>query len=1598
MIVRKFDATSSGVYMLAASPSGGLYNAVDITAQLGASGILGSGNNLLPYSFLYTGDFNGDGKTDLLLVVPYAQVQTDPQYHAYLLTAAATSNGYTFFNPPVEVTASTGLTPYQWGTGRIIIADFDGDGRDDLLFPDINNADTAGPNATLYWAEVATMNASTGTFNRATTITAQAAMAQGDWQLSHFTTLDLNGDGRHELLALVQTNAGPQQRAVLFEPPLVGSGIQLFDNGVDVTNDWGMSAAIWQCANPIPGDFNGDGKTDLLIQQSASCYATGTNQPTYLLYANGNETAPSFATTVAFANKIDVTTITGMDDDKWRNATIFTGDFDGDGKTDLLLRRELNPQVSGNDTLMLRSTGNGFGIPLAVTTMYGMTWDKWTDVIRIGDFNGTGIDDIFVQADTASGSPARPLIMATANPGNVITGVANGYGATTVVTYVPSTNWVNTNNPPLMQTVTSVTTADGRTGDPTQVADYDYAGAAWDPVERRALGFRYVQAKYPNDPTNAYEQTYFYQGAAYESGEVQEHYLLGLGGVTDTHTVRTLTSSSIAPWVSNLTEQDDTGCDSGANCKTVGKTYAYDPYGDVKVLTELGDTAVSGDERATVTEYATIGNRVNVPEDVAVRQGSSAGAVLKETKYANFNDGEPQIIQFWVNGTTPHWVTTYATYDAYGNKASDTDALGHITSTGWATLYGRLPTSRTDALNRITTLNPNMPCSGEASMFDPNGGSTHWTYDGLCRKLTESRPDGGTTTWSYNEFGYASQNVGTEIRDTQGDNQTTTSYFDGLGREYENENNAGDVVLTTYDPRGLVASVSAPGAGTGGPVTNYTYDARRRLTATSFPGGTRQSSVYTGWTTTTTDEAGKLRTLTHDAYNQIRQVNESVSSTKPCVNGATAYLTTINYDLLGHQLGYTDACGDTSVTTFDSLGRVVTRKDPDMGSWSYKYDDGNRLLTQTDAKAQVITSTYDALNRLLGTTNNKDASSTSFTYDLSPHFPLGRLTTATSVSAGGYAVSTAYDYDVVGHAISEAMTIGTRSYTSASTFDGMGHVRTMTYPNVEKLTYGYDTRGMQDSLVSTLFKTPLVSSATYDPRRNPVTRSLGNHVAESYSYDPNRFWLTGVAASHGTTSVHDVSLPRDPRGLVEKRTNALDPTDNWSYTYDGVRRLTDAKNTGKAAWSEAFTFDPINRVITSSKLGTYSYPAVGSSPADAPTSIVLGKATTSNTYDPNGNLLTSGSNSFTYDVNNRPTVVNGQSTGYDGGGTRVFQGPIDFVGGDNYEFDNSVGVPTRYYYFNGERIASALGSAQTFYLGDQLNSATTLTDGTGNVLSRQVLSPFGRRLEASTDPIALGGVRLDTTGLYTMGAREMHPNLGVFITPDPSGAPDAEKPQTLNRYAYANNSPTNLVDLTGFDAQSPEDSEEDIAAQKRLNPEHRTTAADYVGTEDHDARTRYIGSVMVSWGIPGASTAFYDPDNSEFAQNARHMSDPTEGLTMAFTDKTVVHVSKEAFYQPFQDFGSALWHEGVHVLQYLRYQKAGLANSNVLFHINEVEAYDRQMSPEDPFFAHMTKEGMEGFTGQRDAEYNLVRLYSAKNAKLMDTRQFDCSKAQCDLP
>lgn len=1408
LLIRKYSANNTVVnaYIKLANSTGGFSSPIDISSKAGTQSL--DGGPGWRYAIIHTGDFNGDGRTDVLLRVPYASLQTWPvRYSARLLIANAGGG----FDNYTDATNLTNIGPEFWASRRVLTGDFNGDGKTDLLFPDLDSSQKQQTTDPVYWSALALADGSSSYgsgFSEATTLTEFTGMKQSDWKPSELTIADLNGDGLSDVIAQVpetysvvngNTTVYPNRAVVM----MAKVGYSFFSTVKDITNSFGLSKQVWNCANLVPGDFNGDGKIDLLAQRRIGC-VDSPKPGHYLLFGSASLGATGGFGDVAFVRAINVTTLYGMTDQRWGDSSLITGDFNGDSRTDLLVKG-----AHAAPSYLLSANGIGFEPALDISNRFGMTQNTWGFASRFGDFDGDGDDDILLHIDDDDSSVMAPaMLRASDTQANVITAVSNGLGATTSVTYVPSVNWPDNDSPVRAPTVQAITIADGRGGSTT--TQYQYSGNAWDRLERRHLGFEWVKAI---GPAGDIEETYFYQGPEFRAGEMEEYYLKNSSGGLMAARSRVLSGSSSAPWVRNLVHEDNDECNGDSVCKTTRTTYTHDRYGNVKSMAELGDTTVSGDERYSSYSYASGSPYLeNLLSEKKVYAGNSANGQLLQHERYYYNDnllgaaasGDLTKTEAWLDNTGAFVVTT-ATYDNYGNQTSVTDANNNTSSTEWATPYGRFPSLTRNALNQETKLTWDLVCGVQLTSTDPNQAVTSWVSDKLCRKQVENRPDGGKTVWSYDSFGTSSQRVTETVYSSSTAFTSRASYFDGLGRETRSISNGTDYVDSTYDSRGLLATISAPRL-TSEPakLTRFQYDALRRLTLKTFPDTSTQKFHHGDGFTTTCDELGNPRTQYRDAYGQVVKVREYLGkacSLQPAATvGVDAFDTVIRYDLLGRRTGHTNAAGHVSTSAFDSLGRLKSKSDPDLGTWSYTYDLGGRLQTQTDAKGQTLKFEYDKLNRVTYKLTASGQELAWYRYDEAGHgFGIGGRTSMTDGSG-----ATRFEYDTMGRVTKEERTtfpeqLGADCITTTilRSYDWTGKVKTLTYPTGEVLTHGYDTVGRLVSLTSST-RGALVTTASYDARGSLMARTLGNGVIETLDYDPNRFWFTGTAAERAGTTLQDIVFVRNLRGEVKTRSNLLQSSDNWSYVYDDLRRLKTATNTGNAAWNESFSYDAIGRLTHSSTLGSYSYASSGA-PAHAPQQIGAGGLFS---YDNNGNLLSGNSMNLAYNVENKPVLVNGLSMAYDGDGVRTRLGGIEFHG-DIYEYERSNGKKTSHYYFNGQRLARSEGMGTVYYHGDHLNSAATLTDTNGNLLSRQVLSPYGRRLSGLNDPIGLAGQRLDATGLYHMGAREMSGVLGLFVTPDPSGAPDPTRPQTLNRFAYANNNPTNLIDPTGFSAQEP---------------------------------------------------------------------------------------------------------------------------------------------------------------------------------------------------
>ncbi|WTO67646.1 RHS repeat-associated core domain-containing protein [Streptomyces sp. NBC_00209] len=142
------------------------------------------------------------------------------------------------------------------------------------------------------------------------------------------------------------------------------------------------------------------------------------------------------------------------------------------------------------------------------------------------------------------------------------------------------------------------------------------------------------------------------------------------------------------------------------------------------------------------------------------------------------------------------------------------------------------------------------------------------------------------------------------------------------------------------------------------------------------------------------------------------------------------------------------------------------------------------------------------------------------------------------------------------------------------------------------------------------------------------------------------------------------------------------------------------------------------------------------------------------------------------------------------------------MGGQELNYDTVTKKFTaQRYYPAGDATAVRTESGLSWMVDDHHGTASMTVDATTQAVTRRYTKPFGESRGATPsawpdDKGFLGKPSDVDTGLTHVGAREYDPASGRFLSVDPVLAP--EDHESLNGYAYANNTPVTLSDPTGL--------------------------------------------------------------------------------------------------------------------------------------------------------------------------------------------------------
>lgn len=1154
--------------------------------------------------------------------------------------------------------------------------------------------------------------------------------------------IDCNGDRRDDL---VRINATSRVVAYLARADgTFASGIETdLANGF---NDWGRI---------LTGDFNGDGLTDLLKLESLSARA-------YVHFSLGSG---------AFGEGVK-TDLGDLGGSAIHAGYILIADVDKDGSQDILRHYWNSTAVD-----CYRSNADGtFGRPVTTAPTAG---DLFQGYVTAANIDGNGGADLirrdrFGKIYTYASDPHVPDLLTQAD---------NGTGATFAFSYRSSAAYDNLYLPFNLETLAAVSVDDGNGVVTTR--EFSYADGYYDPEDAEFRGFSLIEQTLPDHTT---EETLFHQDDFLRGRERQ---------VEHKDPADKVLSRTSLTWSAD----NQYGAARFVKLRTNRVEHFYSPsvvvqddYGYSDTQGNVVSRLRSGTSAEAVT--TTYGYRNcgfwNWRLDRETLAGSTSGLV-RDTFFDYDSRGNKIVEERWNNeGGNPK---TRWSYDAYGNPAAKTDAMGYTTAYEYETATYAYPAKvilpATGGVGHVWQAPAFDYRVGKAkTLEDENGNQTRYAYDSIGRLLQADFPDGGQRVYTYKDDTFPTY-VKAAVQTGTGPPIVSYDYFDGLRRRIRTvsygENGRPAYTKSFYDTLGRNYRQEGPCLTlTGGsPWEETTYDFWSRPVTVKRPDGAygvvTTTHAHSGLTVTITDPDAASKTTIKDYLDRIVQVVEH--SDRGDISTAFAY------NAAGDLLTITNHAGVSTRFDCDSLGKIRGMSDPDMGSWGYTYDANGNLKTQTDGKLQTIVLDYDPLSRVTARRYSTPDPPVTYAYD-NPSVAngAGRLHSVANTRV----TVTADEYDEMGRPLSVSKTFSgnATAYTTRSDYDLAGNLVAMTYPVDDyRVNYGYHPGTRLLQRVRGMDGIEFAEFEDYSPDGKLGYIYQGNGTATTFSYDPKSTRLSAIRiqapnVEPGSDIFHK-TYRYSPAGDIKEITDQLKSVTRY-YGYDKLHRLISETS------SDAALVHP-SRVVRL----TYDYQGAG--PFHAPKRIEARGRTHEIQYDANGNLVDGPALAdpqnvhhrlISYTTDNMPSRID--QTGarcpespagsvcpekveflYDGKNKRAVKssaaGTTYYVG-SHFEVVN--GVPTRYIFAGDVRLAKVTSSGVLHFHKDHLTSTAAVSNAVGEKIESADYIPFGQERNHSGQRVThykYTDQELDPeTGLYNYKARLYDPFVTNFLSPDPN--------------------------------------------------------------------------------------------------------------------------------------------------------------------------------------------------------------------------------------
>ncbi|MBK8256962.1 MAG: VCBS repeat-containing protein [Polyangiaceae bacterium] len=1260
-------------------------------------------HNLLDFNsgyYVYTGDFNGDGRAEFI-AQPHGAFADDWYGKCRLRTYRSTYGPFDsgelqdiYKELPVDGTNWFGCLMNADDGSHLILGDYNGDGITDFLRQEHTDwDDDSSHQIQIYFADSA-LNFS---------MLEPHKFVANNWDQvqydlksdggSRIIPGDFNGDGITDFIR--QEHGGwatdnNETFRVYFSDGRAG---------VEVVSPVGSEYQYelrGDFAEILPIDFNGDGRTDFLRRPAVNATLGYLGTPAAVYVSRGDGTFEKIVPNGPLASWFQ-TSLYGS------SARVFPGDYNGDGKTDLI-RQKLGGDLAGLSIFqVLFAQGDGPVDHLKKVTN-GLNGTLTVQYAPLTD------SSVYTKGGTA-GLPASLY---------PFTDVQNGKYV--VKSYQSANGWGSTIN-----------------------LNYKYAQAVTAQFGEGFLGFGAITAE--NTTTGTATTTEYHQEISPLSGSVKSRTVKKLGGSdyvkTDyTYQVSNTTNSSVIQFV-RPTKEEVLHVEGANSYKTVSE-FEYDEFGNLTILHQRGLENTTADDVDTCTSYSrdTAGWYLNTPLYTRVAKSCTmvnntcncTNVLQLVDRYYNWaNMNLLEVYQYDDRYNT--WPRTVFTYDEVGNVLTRF-AGTHNTGTTDTNTYD--PVYKTFLIKQITTggtLSQEATYSVDprfgvvVSQTDASGNTNATRLDGLGRVVQKSRtsPSGqvvpvlGVTRGMEDDGAY--QEIHSR-RDWNTDSwEWQREYIDEQGRVWRTKKQQPSpqpAVVTEkfYDGFGEVWKESLPHKDTEwATYQTFTRDWLGRVIESKDALGTISRMVHaidTGACTGCT-----YKTITTEAWNtpKARSWTRHVDMTgAPRLQiDPEGHESAFGYDLLGRRTSVADA-GGTTTTVYDSLNRVTSVTSPDRGTLSNDYDFPGRLAKTVEGNGKTTNYSYDDLGRVTQK-SIVSGETTTFAYD-SPtqQNAMGRLSEVTVTPYGANTPSSknTFGYTPDGAIATNVVTIDSSVYTIQSSYDPQGRLQTLTYPDGKVLTRTFAVGG------------------------NLAQLKVGNEVYADYATYTPRGQIQQVAYKNGVTSTFSYDGAGRLSGLLTERNATANQAkitfQNYVYAWDPLYQLTQLTNGVNPDRSQTFTYSPAGNLTGAT--GIYGNVTYG--------------------YDAAGNLTTKEGQTYTYS-GHRVTWVNNNAVLYDGSGNRTQMYKSGATFGYTYGPENRLlsasknGVlkNTFAYDFTGERVKKVDVAVETIngVPKDRIThyvtpafEVTFLPNG-NRVVTNYVLGPAGR-VAAISDEIPPSGAAL----------------------------------------------------------------------------------------------------------------------------------------------------------------------------------------------------------------------------------------------------------------